>query len=76
MGKYVGLGVGDYFKLIDNSKKNMSKGKSKGKVDKKEGSLPKVRISGSKTRKKFTQNKDNLEETRRNNIDRLRDIEK
>ena len=50
MGKMVGLGIGDYFKLIDVEKTNKLAHKGK---EKKEGSLPKVKISASKTKRKF-----------------------
>jgi len=58
MGKFVCLGLGDYCKLIDR-KKTSPKKKEKGKSEKREGSLP--RVSGSKTRKKISHNKDQPE---------------
>ena len=38
--------------------------------------MPRVRVSGSKTRKKFSQDRSKIEEARKNNIDRLNCIEK
>ena len=55
MGKLVLVGMGDYFKLVDTRRIPKGNFREKEKNDKKEGSLPKVRISASKTKRKFSQ---------------------
>ena len=54
MGKLLLISMGDYFKLVDPSRNNKPKEK-----EKKQGSLPRVRVSASKTKRKFSHQKQN-----------------
>ena len=74
MGKIVLTSMGEYFKLVDTRRIGQVKEK---KEEKKEGSLPRVRISASKTKRKFShtrQSHQEIEEIRKTNMDKLNNI--
>ena len=76
MGKIVLTSMGEYFKLVDTRRISPEKEK---KEEKREGSLPRVRISASKTKRKFNhtrQSPQEIEEVRKTNMEKLNNIEK